>query len=409
MIEQLRRRAPALGACIAMTVAWSSYAQESPHAGKPAARSPIAEMKAEIVLVTSDAHARELAVLIAELLRARELPHSLTRAARFDADALFSSPSDSSARVFIRYLPGDDAVRLYFRGPSGERFLLRKLPAPHGLDEVGRELVAQVVESSLRTLLTSSGGLSRAEASAAVAADLPRESEPRAPAAAPESMPAKQGTAMGEAAEPRAEQVGSNPSADSKREAALEPRASLAQRATRLPRAWAGLRYVIAYSGKDLGLAHGPGLELGLTVFRPLALRARLSAERRFSQLLQTPLFDARVQSTLFVAQIEFGMELPWGRLLPAVGGGVAVVRIAPEAAREAVTLAASRLDVVPELRPELRYELQLGRVMLSWAAFLELSLLRTHYDLVDAGVQRREGAPWLARPGANFGVGWSW
>jgi hypothetical protein len=182
-----------------------------------------AASRATIVLVGDTDAGDELVLLLRELLGRQGVDCEFSDMPRFDPDALFAEDdSTAKVRVFVR-LVDPKRARLYFRGPSGERFLLRTIALPSGLDEVGRELVGQVVESSVVTLLRSSSGLSREEASAEVA----RESDASEPPPPRETPPP---------AKPQ------------------KPR----ERAVAFS---AMLRYAAEWFGPDLELAHGPGLD----------------------------------------------------------------------------------------------------------------------------------------------------
>jgi len=82
-------------------------------------------------------------------------------------------------------LQGRDAARLYFRAPDGKGFLVRDVPLGSGLDALGRESIAQVVEASLVSLLHSGAGLSRAaferELGSEPTSATPREAESAVP------------------------------------------------------------------------------------------------------------------------------------------------------------------------------------------------------------------------------------
>jgi hypothetical protein len=89
------------------------------------------------------------------------------------------------------------------------------------------------------------------------------------------------------------------------------------------------------------------------------------------------------------------------------MGGGLDIVRVEPGAPRaQGVTPSTPETDVVPVLRPELRYELTTRSFLLGAAAFADVSLARTHYDLAESGELRRLGTPWQARPGGALVLG---
>jgi hypothetical protein len=70
------------------------------------------------------------------------------------------------------------------------------------------------------------------------------------------------------------------------------------------------------------------------------------------------------------------------------------------------VTLAAPTRELAPALRFELRYELAAGRWLFGAAALLQLSLVKTSYELVVGDEHQVLAAPALLRPGAVLTVG---
>jgi hypothetical protein len=329
---------------------------------------------ANIVLVGVVQAGNELVLLLRELLSRQGVECDFSEVRRFDPDALFAEDdATTKVRVFVR-LTDPQRARLYFRGPSGERFLLRTIALPSGLDEVGRELVGQVVESSVVTLLRSSNGLSREEASAEVA----RETTVTEPPPEPAREPAPE--------EPR------------------KPK----------QRPWAfsvALRYAAAWFGPDLELAHGPGVELALGARRGIRFRGRVSGEWFFDQTFDDRDLSANVETRPLRAGVDVGIPLTETQLLAfGLGAGVDLSRVEPSTARgEDVTPGEPQSSVVPVIRPELRYELGAGSLMFGASAFADLSLVRTHYDLLDEGQLVRLGAPWTVRPGGALALGIVW
>jgi hypothetical protein len=325
------------------------------------------------VLIGDIREGDELVLLLRELLSRKSVECEFSAMPIFDPDALFSEDeARAKVRVFVR-LADAKRARLYFRGPSGERFLLRTVALPGGLDEVGRELIGQVVESSVVTLLLSSSGLSREEASAEVA----RETRPSEPAPKRETPP------PAESPKPR------------------EPTVAFS----------VALRYAAAWFGPDLELGHGPGLELALETQRGLRIRGRVTGEWYFDQTLHTPELLAVVETKPLRASLDLGVPLAETQVVAlALGGGVDISRVEPSAARaEDVTAGEPQSSIVPVLRPELRYELAVSSLMVAASAFADVSLVRTHYDLLDDGQPVRLGAPWTVRPGAALALGLVW
>jgi hypothetical protein len=361
-----------LGFALALVALCAPAARASePQRSEPEARAAQPDTRATIVVVASSGDDQELRALLRELLGRQSISSELLRAERFDPDSLFETAADSRLLVFI--VVGDKRARLYFRGPHGERFLLRKLSLPSGLDEVGNELIGQVVESSAMALLHSSAGLSREEASAELAreTDEPTRTETRQKRAPVRRAPAPR---------PSPFEIGG------------------------------ALAYTGLWTGPELGLSHGPGLELYAGYRGALLLRLRAGGQRSFEQSLSATPVAARIQTSSLRGALELGVTLN-GRhgLSLGLGTGAELVFVEPERAAESdVRLESAGSYVVPLLRPELRYELALSSVRLCAAAVTDVLLADTHYDLLENGRQRRLATPWRVRPGALLGLGFA-
>ena len=72
---------------------------------------------------------------------------------------VLATKTEGGVTIWITH-PGAEQVRLYFVVGSGQarRFLVRSVPLPHGLGEVGRERLAQVTYSSAVALWQGSVG-----------------------------------------------------------------------------------------------------------------------------------------------------------------------------------------------------------------------------------------------------------
>ncbi len=323
---------------------------------------------------------RDLDALFRELLERDGVTCHVERAARFESDALFSRGADDPSVVVFVVLDASRA-RLYFRGPGGERFLFRRLSLEAGLDDVGKELVGQVVASSIMALLQSSEGLSRAEASVELSRDEPAPDErpPAPPVAAP-------------VAPSRADGVSDR----------ARPRTS--RRSTELA---VGARYVGLFSGPDFGLAQGPGIEASLGVRLGVLLRVRVLTELPFQRSLDLGGIAARLRTVTLRGMADLGWPLTSdGRIVAGFGAGVNWVTVAPRAAAPEVTLASPTTKSVPTLRGEVRYEHAFSALTLAAGGVVDWALVHAHYDLDDGATRRRLAAPFQVRPGFFVGVG---
>jgi hypothetical protein len=136
-----------------------------------------------------------------------------------------------------------------------------------------------------------------------------------------------------------------------------------------------------------------------------------VSGEWFFDQTFDDRDLSANVETRPLRAGVDVGIPLTETQLLAfGLGAGVDLSRVEPSTARgEDVTPGEPQSSVVPVIRPELRYELGAGSLMFGASAFADLSLVRTHYDLLDEGQLVRLGAPWTVRPGGALALGIVW
>ncbi len=330
---------------------------------------PVQPDAARIVLVGPVANDRSLALLLEELLGHRGIQADIRRSESFDPDALFGHSASGETLVFISLVDAHNA-RLHFRAPSGDRFLLRKLELPNGVDPVGRELLGQVVESSVVALFDASQGLSRADVAAAIAQDAAETAAVRKQQTAPSSPPP---TPPGE------------------------------------PTNWdfgVGATYSGEWSGSDLGLANGPGVALGTRRYSVLTFGVRLDLQRYFPQHLRTPLIHADIQRTVALASLEVGWtQSKEHAVFATLGPALEISRLSPFPASPDVQSVAAKFDLAPALRGQVYYELTLGHLCLGAAAWVNVSLSDTHYDIIDEGTQRAIARLDGVRPGMTLSL----
>jgi hypothetical protein len=325
--------------------------------------------EATIVLVGDGAEATTLVPLLVERLGRQKIQLRFLTEPRFEPNELLArDEGDRAVWVFIE-VTGERSARLYFRGPHGQHFLLRELALRGGLDELGRELVGQVLESSVATLLRSSEGMSREEvvASLSGAGELPTRSEGESEAPPP-------------------------------------PPSSAARFA-----GWLGLRYEAEWSGSALGAAHGPGVEAGVEWRRGILARAGLSAQTWFAQTYASQEIKADIQTWPLLLSLDVGLPVARGQaLLIGLAGGAGVVHVQPEAAADpAVTPAGPTTHLVPALRTAVRYEIHFDEWSLGITGFADISVLDTHYDLEQGTSTDQAAAPNRVRPGAALLMSW--
>lgn len=369
-----------LGLCLALS---GVLAGETAAWAEPTATATSAPTGSEAVVVLVGAAGRdpELRPLLSELLERHGVRARISEQSGFGREELLHAAPSSGVFVFV--VPGREGnVGLYFRAPDGERFLLRSVLLRAGFDDLGRELVGQVVETAVVALLESGAGLTREQAQLALSRD-DSGAAPAAPGEAPASP-----------TPPPPVRTAPKP----------VPQKRAATPLTELE-GWLALRYGAVALGNELGVAHGPGLELGLGAKRSWLLRGRLSAERDFPHSFETSLIAAELTRVRLRFVVDAGLPLTrWQTLLLSLGIGQDRVNVKPTApAGSDVAPVPAFADNAAMAQAELRYELALGVVRVAAAVGADFSLVETHYDVAHPIERERERVvrPWLVRPGA--------
>jgi len=374
---------PRFGLCLCFALV-GGVATATPVLAEPTAPAAMQPAASEAVVVLAGAAGRDpkLRALLSELLERRGVHARISEQNSFGRTQLLHGAAPGNG-VLVFIVPGlAGNVGLYFRAPDGERFLLRSVLLRAGFDDVGRELVGQVVETAVASLLHSGDGLTREQAQLALTSD---ES---ATAAAKPHGPERPGQAPPRS-RPKPASAPSHP------------------RTTTTLEGWFALRYGVVALGRELGVAHGPGLELGLGVKRGLLLRGRVTLERDFSQSFET----SRIAAELTRVQLRFAADagLPLTSLqmlLVSLGIGQDRLDVKPTAsAGSSVSPAAAFQDQAPVAHLEFRYEASLGRFRVAAALGADASLVETHYDVAYPTERERVVRPWLLRPSASIAL----
>lgn len=340
--------------------------------------------RARVVLVGDVAKSDELKAVLAELLERRRVVVEFEEQERFRSSALLSeAASDSRVWVFVARSEKNTA-KLYFRGPDGERFLLRTLNLKSGLDELGRELIAQVVETSTVALLRAEAGVTREEVRADLSAEdasLGVDSSPPPPTSV----------------------------APTEKEGAADETARASGHGDGRFELDVAARGIAKWTGSDLGLDHGVGAEAAVAgrFASGFALRGRLVVEYGLGQSIDTNGVFGTVQTTALRAMADARFAMGPSGLALGLGGGVDRVDLEPRVAvGSSLTAAPGTLTTVPILRIEARYELTLGVFCMSAGVLADVSLMDTHYDVRDGTGTRRIAEPWPVRPGMAAALG---
>jgi hypothetical protein len=292
--------------------------------------------------------------------------HVTVRKARWLEPRQVLAPSaDAAVHVWVT-LNGNTLARLYFaseHGPSGgPSYFLRELRLDNGLDEIGAEHVAEVLNLSTLAFLEGQAQSAREELEQSLRA------EP-----APQPAPAPPVRAVEKPVPPSAVR---KPSRD----------AGATHRRSRQP--WgARLGYAASYRA-DEGTWHGPCAAFELALWRKLGLRVEalgaLPAERELTPLELRFYGVAFALTPSLRQELGAGVDLQW-----FVGPGLELVRYAPVRPLSSEYQAGA---AATEARPALT-----GGVAALWGrepvlavvAQATLPLTKTHYDVVRA--QARE------------------
>jgi len=329
---------------------------------------------AEVALIGDVGQSKQLESLLRELLTRHGVHPRFSARERLDESELLELPSGAGsghARVWIT-VPSRQLARLYFADPELQRYLVREVPLRDGLDELGRERIAQVVESATLALLQGAPSLSREEVRSALR------------------------THSGPPTEPPVERP--------------RPAASLPDPGSRARwQARVGSTYQGQWAGAELGLLHGPGLRLGAQYGKPSGAGwlGSVWGQLRFRRRVELPEIGVDVQTAAF--------RLLLGRLWPLadrvalatlLGGGVDRVNNVPwTPADSSVARGPRRTYTAPWLRGELGVEWNIESIVARAAVTGDLSLYDTHYDLVRDGREERVFSPWWLRPGVEVGI----
>ena len=366
----------------------AARAQSGSAEGAPAAAGELAV----VVLIGEANRSAELGSVLSELLLQEGVQPQFVAEPRFERSALLdANVQDGRVWVFVA-LERERRARLYFRGPFGERFLLRELSLRAGLDEVGRELIARVVQTSTVALLRSREGISRAQAEVEVA---------RVAAQSPDA-----------ASEPAAEPKAATPAhADDDAPGAVpaDQEDDASAPSERQERSWLlGVRVLGGWTGGDLGARLGAGIEAGVRLLRASSprLRVRLAFEPSLPQSIDAGGIEAEVISW----PLRLGLDLGWARGAHAfwlgASTGIDVVRLSSDRASDpSLSLSAPATYLRPVSRAELRYELAQGPLLLSAALMLDVAWARSHYDVIADGTRTRVATPWRLRPALALGA----
>lgn len=341
--------------------------------------SPTALPSARITLVGPIQQSDALARAIASLLAVRGLAANFELRNEFTEQDFWQATAPrepNRIRVWILMLSPQSA-RLVFADPGLERFLVRDLPVLQGLDDMGCEAIAQVIESSVVSLLEGDAALNRAELSSALAGSWTSAPEARVASTSPAPRPAVAPPPEGPSKQPQ-----------------IRPRLDAS--------------YRVAYSG-GFGLLHGPGLRLGIEV--PASVGSFLlgaELEAYFTQRRNYNDLGLSVQNT--TAYFELGWQTT-SRIravhhLAMLGVGLNRAHVEPQASQNPQAIPESSFNhVTPWLRISNTFEWDPASLPLQIGFFVDASPDKTKYELVLADGSKQElAAGSFVRVGVIFG-----
>ena len=366
------RRLVRVGAWIVASASFGglSMAQTPPPSAPRSTTSP-ASPTVEVVLVGT-ADSEPLAQLVQATLAREGVATQVAQAPALRETDLLDPPARTggpTTRIWID-LVDSKLARLYFADISLGRYLVRDVPLRSGLDELGRERIAQVIETSTLALLSGEPAMNREqfesslqtlEASSRTRSETDREPPPDPPPARHPMKPTL------------------------------------------------GLAYQCYWTGSELGLMHGPALRAGLV--RPLergSFSGTVVVAPSLPQVHQEEGVEVRVQSTALRLLLGGAWPIQRGWSWSArAGGGLSLSYISPRGIDEGWVEEPTRSNATPWLQAELGVDWALSRWVVSAAFASQLSLADTHYDHVRGAEQERLFTPWVLQPGGVVGLTW--
>jgi hypothetical protein len=310
----------------------------------------------DIVLVGQLAADPVFAARVTSWFAADKFRVSVRRARWLEPKQVLAPSGDAAVHVWVTF-NDQTLARLYFSSQmgsgAGATYFLRELRLDSGLDEIGAEHVAEVLNLSTLAFLEGQAHSEREELEQKLRAE---------PAASP--------TAVVPAA-PSAKPV----------QAAPRARPAVPAKRSRSERAWsARIGYAASYRA-DEGTWHGPCAAFEVTLWRRLGLRAQALGALPSERVL-TPL-ELRFYGAAFVVAPSLRHALGGAELRWFAGPALEVVRYA---ATRSLSAEYEASPAATEARPALA-----GGVAASWGrspvlalvAQATLPLIQTHYDVV--------------------------
>lgn len=302
---------------------------------------------------------RESVQPLVDVFSRRDANLRLTHVPSFDpAEVMTGDERDVVARVWIEVAAGGRA-RITIADQRALRFLVREAALPTWPDELARETIAQMVESSVAALLENQRlGMTRAQAHSVLTAHAERPAPPR----------------------PTGHQQG------------------------------LGAFYQAQIFSPQIPFAHGPGLRGQVTTPTRVGA-AGLAASAQY--VLPQSRDDASAGVRLHGVALRLGAGLCGSgnrlRLAAWLGAGVDVVHVQPQQGGwGAATLTSARWTTVTVLRAEVRAGLRVAKkVALFLTPSLEWDPVQRAYSVTGVDGRAAVVAPYQVRPGLSLAVEW--
>lgn len=333
--------------------------------------------EAQVVFVNVTEYWATLAQVIGDLLLMHKIAPHFERRSHLKENDLFQNEPAGGAQLGVWVvLPQPSLARLIFVAPDPQRFLYREIPLPRGLDEAGRESIAQVIESSLLSLLQGNSGMTRSEARSVLATYW-------TPSATPGFVDR---TDLRTAATPPRRQAVSS----------WRPRI--------------GVGYGLSLTGSDFGMQHGPSLTSGLEFEQPShSVFVTASFQWCLERHRTTTEFDLRAQRNMAWLLAGWRKTMQGTNVVLVLGPGVEATRVTPNVNDSTKVSAVERrwVKVTPWVRTAAGLEWDNAFLTLQLLATVDLTPYRTRY-VIERGTTTEEFASsWSIQPGFSIAALW--
>jgi hypothetical protein len=401
----VRPRCGAFGVLLAAFMLAPHMAGGTPLTSETELEGEPGRIEVEIALVGQTAQAPTLTQAISTLAQSEGLTPLFVHLAEIPRQELVdvaARPTPGRVRVWIDLLQPNQAL-LLLSGPTGQSYIVRELPVGSTLDEVDREQIAQVVQSSTLALLHGERGLDRISMQRALGVNATPTAPPvPAPLAAP--------------AEPGPNSFGRWPHSPAQRavgvdlpSAAPPTPAAYAAPAEPTPNSFGrwtfGPSYSLAWTGAQLKERHALGLRFGVTEIVDSKWSLVMAVYAGLPQQHSASLIGLKTRdASLYVL---LGHAWPMSESFGALGSlglGLTNTQVTPLASQDnRVNLRESTNHFRPTLRAEFGIEFVLSSYALLLGPTLDVHFNRTHYDVLRESQRIHAATPWLVVPGVQL------